>query len=351
MMKKGLARDIGGTIKKFLPCSRVVVVTTPVLLSLYQSSLGLSFRKAGIAVEWIEVLEGESSKSLQVAGSLYRQLLELEVDRYTPLIACGGGVIGDLAGFVAGTYLRGLPFVQVPTTLVSQVDSSIGGKAGVDLPEGKNLVGIFYQPSLVLCDPQLLLTLPDREFSSGMAEVIKMAAILSPSLFSSLEKKGKKIKKTSTALLQEMIRESVMLKILVVEKDPFDHGERELLNFGHTIGHALEALTGYSQWSHGEAISIGMSLETRIAEKMKICSRDLKRRLVEVLEQFSLPVSCRDFPLHGLEEAMLKDKKRRDGTIRMVLPHLVGKGKVHDVSFSLVQEVVEESGGLPRPVP
>ncbi len=262
---------------------------------------------------------GEQSKSLEQVAALYDQLVEARVNRRTALVAVGGGVVGDLAGFVAATYLRGLPLVQVPTTLLAMVDSSIGGKVGVDLPAGKNLVGAFYPPKAVLCDPDVLGTLPEREWSGGMAEVVKHAILAGPDFFRALDTPPR-----------ELIERAAAVKIAVVTRDPFEQGERAHLNLGHTLGHALETVTGYARFHHGEAVALGLLAAVRLARNLGVLQEDFESELEDRLRRCGLPVRIpAGLSWEELETAMSRDKKNLDGRLTFVLPVRLGEVRVH----------------------
>ena len=253
-------------------------------------------------------------------------------DRHTLIVALGGGVVGDLAGFVAATFARGLPLIMVPTTLLAQVDSSVGGKVGVNHPRAKNLIGAFYQPRGVWIDTATLETLPDREFRCGLAEVVKYGVIASPALFTFLEQNAGAILERDQTALEHIILESCRIKAGVVERDEREEGqERAMLNFGHTIAHAIEAVAGYDgPFRHGEAVAVGMVAESRLAERLGWVSSDIVDRQVKLLERFGLPVSARGLDLDMLIAAMRRDKKNRLGKIRFILPRSIGHVELTD---------------------
>ncbi len=286
-----------------------------------------SLVRAGFSPLLITVAAGETAKSLRTVENCYNQLAAHRLERKSFIVALGGGVVGDLAGFVAATYLRGLPFIQVPTTLLAQVDSSVGGKTGVNLRAGKNLVGAFYQPRLVLCDLNTLKTLPDREFRAGLAEVIKYGIIFDSSLFEKLERDLPKILKRDEKVLAPVIARCCEIKAEVVSQDETESGLRSILNFGHTIGHAIENSYGYGKFLHGEAISIGQVAAAKLSEKILGLPRENVIRIENLFRRCFLPVRCKlgASQQKKLFDAMRLDKKTMDGEIRFVLARQIGK--------------------------
>lgn len=289
------------------------------------------------------VLEpGEHTKSLAVYERLCRQLVEHKVSRKTILVALGGGVIGDLAGFVAATYMRGIRYVQVPTTLLAQVDSSVGGKTGVDLPEGKNLVGAFYPPFLVQIDTSLLQTLPPRQLRCGVAEVLKYGFIQSPSLDASLRKRSLTLE---DARLQSVVEECIAIKARMVQEDEFETtGLRAQLNFGHTIGHALEQITNYATYTHGEAIAIGMVVEAKIGEKLGFSNPGLTEDVESLIAAHQLPTNAVELnQIDQIVAAMRKDKKSMSGELSMSLVKSIGDcSLVPNIDENLIRGVLGE---------
>ncbi len=290
--------------------------------------------------------DGEEHKTLHSISSLYDQFLAAGLQRQDTILALGGGVTGDAAGFAAATYLRGLGFVQVPTTLLAMVDSSIGGKTGVDLPQGKNLVGAFKQPSLVLIDPKVLRTLPLEELRSGMAEVIKHGVIADPDLLDLVERRtGDWDFSRDNSGAGTIIAKAIRVKKTIVEADPFEMDNRALLNFGHTLGHALEKLSGY-RIRHGEGVSIGMIAAAKISAKMNFCTPGLAARLEKILHSWELPVRIPNYPVEDIVQAMSHDKKKQGDSIRWVLPHAVGDMRIHnDIPLDQIINTIKEIGG------
>ena len=304
---------------------RCVVISDTRVAALHAEGALGSLRQAGLEPSLWTVPPGESTKSLHQFSDGLDHLASLQLDRRSLIIVLGGGVVGDLAGFLAACYLRGLRLVQVPTTLLAQVDSSVGGKTGINLPEGKNLVGAFHQPRLVLCDTGLLATLPDREFRAGLAEVVKYGIIRDARLFSTLEREHADLRQPD--LLERIIARCCRIKAEVVAEDEREGGLRAILNFGHTVGHALEALTRYRTYLHGEAVSIGQVAATRLSVRHAGLSPQAGDRITRLLSALGLPVSVSLDPerTDRLLAAMRKDKKTEAGIPRFVLAERIGK--------------------------
>jgi len=286
-----------------------------------------SLTDAGFAPVLISVPAGEKSKRIAVVEKCYDQLAAHRLERKSFIVALGGGVVGDLAGFVAATYLRGIPFVQVPTTLLAQVDSSVGGKTGVNLKAGKNLVGVFYQPQLVLCDLDTLKTLPKREYVSGLAEVIKYGIIYDAKLFAQLERNLPKLLQRDAATLAAVVARCCEIKAEVVGQDETESGLRAILNFGHTIGHAIENSSGYGKFLHGEAISIGQVAAAKLSQKILGLPANDVERITNLFQRAGLPVKIKLNPVQRkkLFAAMKLDKKVSGGEIKFVLAEKIGK--------------------------
>jgi len=307
---------------------KCLVVTDTNILQPHANAVRKSLAEVGAEVGVVCVNAGEGSKSLKEMADLYDELVDLKADRRTVVIAVGGGVIGDLAGFVAATYARGLPFVQVPTTLLSMVDSSVGGKTGINHPRGKNLIGAFHQPRGVLIDTQTLDTLPDRDYRSGLAEVIKYGVILDDKFFEYLEANVDGLNNRDPAVLRHIVARCCELKAYVVKEDEYETtGLRAILNYGHTYAHAFEALSGYGVLLHGEAVSIGMICGSRLAKSLGRIGDDVVQRQVDLLQAVSLPVEVsaelRAKPDEILN-CMLLDKKTVAGDLKFVLPDRLG---------------------------
>lgn len=306
-----------------------------------------SLRLAGWSCGVTELEPGETTKSLSHLSQVWDDLIAAKGDRRTVLIAVGGGVVGDLAGFAAATYVRGIPFVQVPTTLLSDVDSSVGGKTGINHPSAKNMLGAFYQPVGVLIDTAALDTLPAREFAAGLAEVVKYGVIQDADFFAFLEQRAALIQRRDPGILRQIIARCCRLKADVVERDEFERsGLRAILNYGHTFGHAFEALAGYGQLLHGEAVSIGMLYASRLAERLGWMDAESTRRQRSLLKAFGLPTQL-PVPWPHTPEAMLDrmrlDKKTVGGHLRFILPRRIGLVEVHrNVTESAVLAVLND---------
>ena len=338
LIGEGLLRQVGALLRQWGLTGRVGIVTNPVVGGLYIQRVQEGLAQAGLDAVVFTLPDGEAYKTLDTVRGLYEGFLDAGLDRSSTLVALGGGVIGDMAGFAAATYMRGLPLVQVPTTLLAMVDASIGGKVGVDLPRGKNLVGAFKQPALVVVDPTTLETLPDEEVRCGLAEVIKAGLIGSAALFAHLERQG-------AEPLPRVVREAIAVKVAVVEEDPFEGGRRAVLNLGHTFGHALETLSGY-RLRHGYAVSIGLVVAAQAAICLGLCAPTVEARLRGLLDRFGLPTTHSGFAPEGIWEAMASDKKKRGQRLRFVLPLRIGEVIVTDqVPKEVVLQALEETHG------
>jgi len=291
--------------------------------------------------------DAETAKNLKSVEGLARRLVQAGADRHSLLVAIGGGVVGDVGGFVAASYLRGIPLVQVPTTVVAQVDSAVGGKTGVNLPEGKNLVGAFYSPKLVLVDPDVLASLPEREFRGGLAEVIKYGVIADRRLFRYLELNLDRILKHEAKPLDKVIQWSISIKARVVSKDEREAGLREILNFGHTFGHALESVTRYRKYQHGEAVAWGMMCAALLGYEVAKTPANDVARLISLVRRIGPLPAWPDAPARTLFRAMGADKKARFGTVRLVLAPRLGQARSYDgVAEKLVRCVLHYGPGL-----
>ena len=301
-----------------------------------------SLEAAGIAAHMFIMPAGETHKTLETVQLVYRWLAERKAERGHLIVAVGGGVVGDLAGFVAATYLRGLPFAQVPTSLLAMMDASIGGKAAVDLPQGKNLVGAFYQPKFVLSDVSTLQSLPQRELTSGWAEAIKHGLILDRGLLEAFETHRASLLALEQDIATDIIRRSVAIKANIVSQDERETlGIRILLNYGHTIGHAIEAATGYGSFLHGEAVSVGMMGAARIGEGMGMMTADEVERQRRLLESYGLPLTCGEMDIEAVSNAMMSDKKVAGRAIRWVLLDGIGNATTrNDVPPELVHQTL-----------
>jgi 3-dehydroquinate synthase len=319
--------QLGANLQPLNLADRLCLVTNTTVGKLYGSRVRSVLADSGFTVSYYEVPDGEEYKTLQSAAAIYDQMVDDGMERGSALVALGGGVVGDLAGFVAATYMRGVPLIQVPTTLLAQVDSSVGGKVAVNHPRGKNLIGCFYQPKLVFADLQVLKTLPEREIRAGMAEVIKYGAIWDSTFFAFLERQLGRILSLEPAPLMETVKRSCAIKAEVVSGDEREEGRRAILNFGHTIGHALESLTDYRVYRHGEAIAAGMAAAARLAVNRGLQDQADRERLVALLERTGLPVTF-PYPAGDLLELLSHDKKVLEGRPRFVLPVKIGQAEI-----------------------
>jgi 3-dehydroquinate synthase len=320
-------------------CTHAVIVTDSQVRPLHAEPVAAALRAAGIRADVLEVPAGEASKCVAEAQRLWNELARLKTGRQSIVVAVGGGVVGDLGGFIAATYARGLAFVQVPTTLLAQVDSSVGGKVGINLPLAKNIVGAFWQPAGVLIDLDVLQTLPDREYRSGLAEVVKYGVILDADFFRYLEDHVAELNRREPAVLESIIAQCCRLKARVVEQDERElTGVRAVLNYGHTYCHAIEATTGYGRFLHGEAVAIGMVCASRLAELLGRIDREMTNRQQRLLSQLGLPTSAAGLPSGDLIDAMQYDKKSEHGRLRFVLPSRLGHVElVNEVDPRLVE--------------
>lgn len=314
---EGLLEHVGTLLanRKLTP-GKAAVVTNPILAELHGETVVESLRRGGYDPVICTVPEGEQHKTLESIASLYDQFIAAGLDRRSPVISLGGGVIGDMTGFAAATYLRGVPFVQIPTSLLAMVDASVGGKTGVDLPQGKNLVGAFKQPALVVIDTAVLATLPGAEFRSGLAEIVKHGIIAAPDLFHQLETVG------PTSLVQ-LVRDAVQVKVDVVIEDPYEQGRRAVLNLGHTFGHGIEQASDYAL-RHGECVAVGMIAAAEMAAALGRCDPQLVSRLRSLLERLGLPTTVSGYDLETIRGFMGQDKKRKGSRLRFILPQALG---------------------------
>ena len=344
----GMLSQLGQQARGWNNGRKAFVLTNPGLQELYGEQLGDSLRAADYEVESCLVPDGERSKTLRHASRLFTRLARMGADRQSVIFALGGGVIGDLSGFVAASYMRGIPLVHVPTSLLAMVDSSIGGKTAVNHPLGKNLIGAFYPPRMVVTDTSLLTSLPEREFLCGLSEIVKAGAIGDPELFAFMEERVQAIRDRDEATLTTLIERSIAVKVRVVQEDPAEKGVRAILNFGHTIGHALEAATAYARYTHGEAVAIGMALVARLSEQLAYCSAEVRERLLALLEVLRLPVAYSGIMPEVLLDVMTHDKKSVNGVVRFVMLEDIGKVAFQQsVPLDVLQGLLEEYAAAP----
>lgn len=344
-IRRGLLSEIGPVLRSLTRASRAGLLTDSQVGPPYAGPVADSLRGAGIEPIVATVPAGEDQKTLDSVGRVYDVLLSAKIERSTPIVALGGGVIGDMGGFVAATILRGVPFVQAPTTLLAMVDASVGAKTGVNHAVGKNLIGAFHQPIAVLIDPAVLKTLPERELSGGLAECIKHDIIRDANGFAELERDIRRAFELDLDYLTRLIAHNVAIKAKVVEADPFEKGERAHLNFGHTFGHAIETVSGYT-YSHGQCVALGMAAASQLAVELGMLDAESRRRIVAVIQQAKLPVAGLALATRDVVDAMKFDKKVRGGKVRFVLPDRIGHVIIRDdVPPQLVSRAVDSLRG------
>lgn len=307
-------------------CHSALIVTDSNVRSLYADKIVIELAKSISNLHIFDFSAGEESKNIHTLDLLLRFAAKSGLDRKSCIFALGGGVVGDIAGFAAAVYMRGIPYFQIPTTLLAMVDSSVGGKTAIDLPEGKNLVGAFWQPKGVLIDTDSLKSLPEREIKCGLAEIIKYGVIMDSKFFDFIEEKINSIKNLDKEVMTKLIARSCELKAEVVAGDEREEsGLRAILNYGHTFGHAIETVTGYGEYHHGEAVAIGMCLAAKFALTKKIITEEKVHRIIQLIQNLGLPISFKKFSAEKIISAMKKDKKNLSGIIRLVLPEDIGK--------------------------
>jgi 3-dehydroquinate synthase len=334
---------LAGKIKRMNLGNEAFIITNPVISRLYSAKLKKALKKYSIKTVIFNVKDSESSKSISQFIKTVSKLSSIDTKKRIFLVALGGGVVGDLTGFVAASYKRGVPYVQVPTTLLAQVDSAIGGKTAIDLPSGKNLVGAFYQPKMVYSNINVLSSLPLRQLRSGLAEVVKYGILSDKKLFEFLEKNHEKILKSDKSSLLKIISTASKIKAQIVAADEKETtGLRSVLNLGHTIGHALETATDYAALNHGEAISIGMVAACEIAQELGLFDNLSTQRIIDLLKNLKLPIKAKKIDLKKVYQAFYRDKKFINGKIRMVLPTEIGHVVVIEgISFNIIKKVIK----------
>ncbi|MFA5074422.1 MAG: 3-dehydroquinate synthase [Nitrospirota bacterium] len=343
----GTALDLVGKKLRGLNLDKkIALVTNSTILSFYGEGVIQSLESADFSVLLIQIPDGEQYKTIDFANYLYTELLENKFDRKSALVALGGGVVGDLTGFAAATFMRGIPFIQIPTTLLAMVDSSVGGKTGVNHPLGKNMIGAFYQPKKVLMDLNVLKTLPNEEFISGIAEVVKYGVIRDADLFDYLEVNRKRILDHDPDALEHIIQRSCEIKADVVSRDERESGLRAILNFGHTLGHAVEQAENYTM-RHGYAVAIGMVYASRLANRIGLCDVSIPERVEHLVKFYGLPSDfsalSRQHSVEELMNSMEIDKKAEGGRIKFVLPKKIGEVVITtDWDKTILKEVLEK---------
>ena len=338
-----IIKQIDALLPANIESKKVVIITDENVAKLYLDLLANRFAKCGFDIKQVSIVPGEDQKNSSTIEKLYEAFFDHRMDRKSFVIALGGGVVGDLSGFAASTFMRGIPYVQVPTTLLAQVDSSVGGKTGINHPRGKNMVGCFYQPKGVFIDTDTLSTLPKEELIAGLVEVVKYGMIRSKPLFEYLENSLSDILQLKEDALEHIIFNSCRIKAEVVEEDEKENGIRVILNYGHTIGHAIEALTGYRQYRHGEAVGIGMVYAGKIAKEMGLVDDSTLDRQTSLLEQMGLSSTVTDLDTTQIVEKLYQDKKTIGGRLRFVLPVQIGEVVVSDnVPEDIIYKVLKD---------
>ena len=334
LIDKNLKKDFGKLIKKVFNGKKICIITDDNLNSLYGDFLSDVLKNEGFLVNIVSITPGEKSKNFNTVIPIYDKLLDFNLTRSDLIVAFGGGVVGDLAGFIAATFLRGVKFIQIPTSLLAQVDSSVGGKVGIDIDRGKNLVGAFYQPSLVLIDTKMLETLPEKFLNDGVGEVIKYGCIKDKSLFERLSIFRDKIEFLEN--IDEIIYTCCDIKRQVVENDEKDTGERMILNFGHTLGHSIEVNYGFERYTHGEGVGIGMYLITKISESLALTKPKTAEKIRNLLIKYNLPFeTCKRVNNEEIKRSILSDKKNLEGNLNVILLKDIGESFIYktDISF------------------
>jgi shikimate kinase / 3-dehydroquinate synthase len=339
----GLLHHLGGAMARAGLSGTAYLISDETVFAIHGDTAMRSLREAGIRTEQLAVSPGEATKTMDTCARIYDWLIEKRAERGDTIVALGGGVVGDLAGYAAATFLRGLPLVQVPTSLVAMVDASVGGKTAVNHARGKNLIGAFHQPRLVLVDVQTLATLNGRETVSGWAEVVKHAMVLDPALYAFLLGNTGKLLSLDAESTTEAVKRSIAVKARIVSEDERESGRRILLNYGHTIGHALEAATGYGRFTHGEAVAMGMTGAAVLAHDLGLLPRDVLEEQCTLLRGFGLPTGCPGVDVFRVLDAMELDKKARGGAVRWVLLKGVGSPVIRDdIAEESVREVLRK---------
>lgn len=337
-IKKGMLSEIGQCLKETFKSKKVAIITDENLNSLYGAALNKTISDKGFTVKTISIKPGEESKCFDTLQQVYKELSDFKITRDDLIIAFGGGVVGDLGGFAASTYLRGIPYIQVPTSLLAQVDSSVGGKVAVDLPWGKNLVGSFYHPKAVFIDPELLKTLSKKFLHDGLAEVIKYGCIKDDEIIQKLM--GYKDDEELLENIEEIIYICCDIKRAVVESDEKDFGDRMLLNFGHTLGHAIEKYFNYGQYSHGEAVGIGMVEITKKSEQLGITEEGASKVIKEVLNKYDLPSELPLVNRADILDTITLDKKNLGENINLIMIRKIGEGFINKVRITEIDSYI-----------
>jgi 3-dehydroquinate synthase len=328
VVERGALASVGSRLRALGVGTRAALFTDPAIGRLYGKLVADSLTAAGLTVTTVELPEGEAAKTLAVASNGWDACVAARLDRSSTILALGGGAVGDLAGFVSATYMRGTNFVQLPTTVLAQVDASSGGKTAIDHPKGKNLIGAFHQPRLVIVDTATVDSLPAREYRSGLAEIVKHGIVLEAAYFDDVEASAEALAARDPAVVDRVIAGSCRLKADVVTRDERESDLRMVLNYGHTIGHAIEAVTGFAQLTHGEAVSLGIAAEAALAVRLGVASLATRERQERLLARLGLPTRTAALDPRLVLEAMAHDKKGRDGRVPFVLAPAIGHFKI-----------------------
>lgn len=331
-LMQGILNDLGEIVRPYINGNRALIVTDSNVSPLYGDKVKSQLELVGFDVAISEIIAGEESKNLTTVSDLYRQFNLMEIGRSDVIIALGGGVVGDIAGYAAATYMRGIPYIQVPTTLLAQIDSSIGGKTGVDLSYGKNLVGSFYQPKAIIIDTEVIKTLKEENFNDGIAEAIKYGLIRDRWIFDTLSRGYDQEE------LREVIKRSVLIKAEIVEEDEHEGGLRMILNYGHTYGHAIEKCMNYRGINHGAAVGVGMVIAASIGEQMGITPIGIKTEIINLLQKYNLPTTT-NIDKKSLNYAIMSDKKRSGDKINFVLIKDIGQAVVTKITIKDLSEM------------
>ena len=342
-MGSDILDGLGDNLKIFGLSPKICLVSNPTVFPLYGERVSDSVKKAGFNLLTVIVPDGEGYKDLLRVQHIYNELLKYKLDRSSALIALGGGVIGDITGFAASTYMRGISYIQVPTTMLAHVDSYVGGKTGVNHKLGKNMIGTFWQPRLVWIDIETLKTLPGKELLAGLAEVIKYGVIWDKELFDFLDDKRDKILNLDRKAVMHIIKRSCEIKAEVVSKDEKEAGLRSILNYGHTIGHAIETVTGYKKYLHGEAVAIGMFFEAMLAHKLNFINKDKVLRIKRLIDSYGLPSEMpADIDADSLLSSMQLDKKAVAGELKFILPEKIGSVRIHKgITEKVIRDILK----------
>ncbi len=335
--------DEASLFAPYIHGASIAIVTNTTIERLYAKRLAATLAPLGKRIIWVVLPDGETAKNWETLNHVFTQLITEGADRKTTLIALGGGVVGDITGFAAACYMRGVPFLQVPTTLLAQVDSSVGGKTGINHPLGKNMIGAFYQPQTVIADITLLRTLAKRELAAGIAEIIKISAVADAHFFSWLEAHIDQLNQCDEEAIAHAVHHSCMLKSSIVAADEREQGRRAILNFGHTFGHAIEAGLGYGKWLHGEAVGCGMMLAADLSVRLGLLNESVRQRLIKLIAAAHLPTRAPDLGVESYIKLMHGDKKSEAGKIRFILLKSLGEAVISEANEAALHATLTEN--------